>query len=90
MMQGGPSQMHSQMHWDGYSLPASQLPYAIPTHPLPPYVYNDAIDPAFQVLTKFFPFCAGGEHLVRTAILMQDHAALRAIDGLMKWKATLH
>ena len=56
MMQGGPSQMHSQMHWDGYSLPASQLPYAIPAHPLPPYGYNDAIDPAFQVLTNFLPF----------------------------------
>lgn len=45
--------MHSQMHWDGYSLPASQLPYAIPAQPLPPYVYTDGIgmgvDSALQV-----------------------------------------
>ena len=45
--------MHSQMHWEGYSLPASQLPYAIPVHPLHPYGYSDGMgmgmEAAFQV-----------------------------------------
>ncbi len=41
--------MHSQMHWDGYSLPASQLPYAIPTQLVPPYGYADGMDIAYQV-----------------------------------------
>lgn len=48
-MQGGPLHMGSQMHWDGYSLPSSQLPYAIPAQPLPPYGYHEAMDAGYQV-----------------------------------------
>ena len=38
--------MHSQMHWDGYSLPPSQLPYAIPTYH---YGFDESMDPGYQV-----------------------------------------
>ena len=72
--------MHSQMHWDGYSLPASQLPYAIPAHPLPPYGYTDGIgmDAALQV---------AWQHPVANLDLVenpQQHCCLGCMEHLVK------
>ena len=38
--------MHSQVHWDGYTLPPSQLPYAIPAYH---YGFDESMDPGYQV-----------------------------------------